>query len=110
MLAGGSPVIQDNFPGPGLTANGAWRKTTSSGGASAVQWVPPDIAYWLTWTTPDDAFEVFVADKINGPWTDATVGQVNGFSYVLGATRVGGVPAAAMPAGANSAAYFQLRK
>jgi hypothetical protein len=109
MIAGGSPVLQDNFPGPGLTANGAWRKTTSSGGASAVQWVPPDIAYWLTWSLPDDGFEAYVADQVKGTWTWAGVGAATGFNYTQGATRVGGVPAANMPSGANSAAYFQLR-
>jgi hypothetical protein len=108
MDVNGGAILQDSFSGPGLTANNAWRKTTSGGGATAVQWVPPDIAYWLTWTVPDDGFELYVAGAVNGPYTDAGVGAATGYTYTQGTTRIGGVPAASMPAG--SAAFFQLRK
>ena len=110
MSVNGTAVFEDTFPGPDLTANYTWRKTTSSGGATAVQWVPPGIAWWLTWTLPDEGFEAYVAGAIKGPWNDAGVGATNGFFYTQGATRIGGVPAANMPAGAGSASFFQLRK
>ncbi len=108
IIVNGVPLVQDNFPGPGLTANYAWRKTTSSGGATAVQWVPPDIAYWLTWTLPDDSYEAFGCGTVNGTYSDAGVGSATGFSILQGATKIGGVPAANAPAG--DAAFFFLKK
>ena len=104
VTVNGNAILQDNFPGPGLTANNAWRTTSST----AVLWVPPDIAYWLTWTLPDDGFELYVAGTVNGPYVDAGVGAANGFTFLQGAARTGGVPAANMPAG--NAAFFQLKK
>ncbi len=104
-------VLYDNFPGPGLQGSGIlWRKTTSSGGATAVQWIPPGLAYLMTWTLPDDGFEMYVGTDIKGPFSDAGVGQVNGFTYSQGATRIGGVPIANMPTDSDKAGYFQLRK
>jgi hypothetical protein len=108
LLANGGPVIQDFFPGPGLTANYAWRKTTSSGGATAVQWVPPDIAWWVTWTQPDDAFELWGGNSLSVPLVDAGVGSATGYTYTSGATKTGGVPAANVPPG--DAVFFQMRK
>ena len=110
MVAGGNTVFDDTFPGPNLTANYAWRKTTSSGGASSVQWVPPGIAYWLTWSMPDDGFEAYVAGTVNGTYTDAGVGATTGFSYTKGALKIGGIPAANMPPNANEASFFLLKK
>jgi hypothetical protein len=108
MTVNGSPVLQDKFPGPGLTANNAWRKTTSSGGANAVQWVPPGIAWWLTWTLPDDGFEAMGANAVNVPFVDAGVGSAVGLTFTSGATKTGGVPAANVPAG--DAAFFRMIK
>jgi hypothetical protein len=103
MTVNGGTVFDDTFPGPDLQGSGIfWRKTTSSGGATAVQWVPPDIAWWLTWTLPDDNFGMKVAGNINGPYDDAGIT----FTYTQGAIKIGGVPAATMPAG--DAAFFQM--
>jgi hypothetical protein len=109
MVVNGTPTFDDNFPGPDLTTNYDWRKTS----ATAVQWVPPDIAWWLTWTMPDDGFEAYVSRTVNGTYTDAGVGAATGISYTQGATRVGAVPAASVPPPANAtnnAVFFQLRK
>jgi hypothetical protein len=100
ITTGAGPVITDNFPGPGLTVNNAWRKTSSS----AVQWVPAGTAQWLTWTLPDDGFSVVTSGDLHGPWVDAGVT----YTYTLGATRVGAVPAANIPAG--PAVFFKLKK
>jgi hypothetical protein len=110
VSVGGNPVLTDTFPGPGLTANYSWRKSTSSGGGTAVQWTPPGIAYWLSWGLPDDGFEAYVTGAVKGPWVDAGVGAANGYFYTSGATRIGGVPAANMPSNATNSAFFQLRK
>jgi len=49
--------FNETFPGPGIQGSGTLWRTSSS---SAVQWVPSDTAYWLTWSTPDDGFSVQV--------------------------------------------------
>lgn len=104
VLVNGWPMLQDNFPGPDLTVNNSWRKTS----ATAVQWVPPDIAWWVTWSMPDDGFQAWGGNAVNVPFVDAGVGAGMGYSYTQGANRIGAVPAANVPAG--NAAFFQLRK
>jgi len=109
LVSIGWGAFDDSFPGPDLQGSGiSWRKTTSSGGATAVQYVPPDIAWWVTWSTPDDGFQAWGASAVNVPFVDAGVGAGMGYSYTQGATRIGAVPAANVPAG--NAAFFQLRK
>jgi hypothetical protein len=93
-------VFDDSFSGPGLTNNYAWRVTSPT----AVQWLPAGTAWWLTWTTPDDGFNVKVANNVTGPYSDAGVT----YAFLQGANRVGAVPAASIPVG--NAAFFQLRK
>lgn len=92
--------FDDTFPGPGLTANYAWRTTSST----AIVWTPPDIAYWLTWTLPDDGFSVLTSGSPSGPFTDAGVF----YTYTIGATKTGGIPAANVPQG--NSAFFLLKK
>jgi hypothetical protein len=99
-MSGGLYPFDDTFGGPGLTANYAWRTSSST----AVQWVPPDTAWWLTWTTPDDGFGVQVSGNVDGTYNDAGVT----YTYSSGATKVGAVPAATMPAG--NSAFFRLKK
>jgi hypothetical protein len=106
MIVNGGAQFDDSF----TTDLSAWRKTTSSKGASLVQWSPAGIDTWLTWSTPDDGYEAYVCGTVNGTYTDAGVGAATGYSYTLGATRIGGIPAASMPAGSGNAAFFQLRK
>jgi hypothetical protein len=93
-------VIEDNFAGPGLTAANAWRTTSST----AVQWIAPATALWLTWTTPDVGYIMEVAGNMAGPYTDAGVTLV----IPNGANKVGAVPATSIPAG--NAAFFRMRK
>jgi hypothetical protein len=93
-------AFDETFSGPGLTANYAWRTTSSS----AIVWTPADIAYWLTWTLPDDGFSVETSGTANGPYTNAGVT----YTYTIGATKTGGVPAANVPPG--NAAFFRLKK
>ena len=94
------PVIEDNFAGPGLTALNPWRTTSST----AVQWVPPAIALWLTWTTPDAGYVMEVADNVLGPYSDSGIT----IFLPVGANKTGAVPAANIPAG--NAAFFRMRK
>jgi len=83
-----------------LTTTYAWRTTSST----AIAWTPLNIAYWLTWTLPDDGFSVETSGSANGGFTDAGVT----YTYTIGATKVGGVPAANVPPG--NAAFFRLKK
>ncbi|HEY9171888.1 MAG TPA: hypothetical protein VI136_06360 [Verrucomicrobiae bacterium] len=100
MITNIAGVIEDNFSGPGLTANNPWRTTS----ATAVQWLPAGTALWLTWTTPSEGYVVEVSDKVTGPYTDA------GVSIILpsGVNRIGAVPSDKIPAG--NAAFFRLKK
>jgi hypothetical protein len=100
QMAGGVNQFDDNFPGPGLTANYQWRTTSGS----AVTWDPAGVGWWLTWTLPDDGFNAEVSSSLTGPWTDAGIV----YKYTQGATRVGAVPAANIPAGDQ--AFFRLSK
>jgi hypothetical protein len=100
-MNGGLYPFAETFPGPGLQGSGtAWRTSSST----AVQWVPADTAWWLTWSTPDDGYSVQVSGNVNGPYNDAGVT----YTYPSGATKVGAIPAASMPAG--RAAFFRLVK
>jgi len=100
QVVGGPAPLDDNFPGPGLTALYGWRPSS----ASAVAWVPPDTAWWLTWSLPDDGFTVQLASDVRGPWSDA------GVAYVVtrGATRIGAVPSASLPP--SNAVFFRMIK
>jgi hypothetical protein len=100
QMIGGYSTFDDSFSGPGLTANYAWRVTSSS----AVSWTPSGTAWWLTWTLPDDGFTPLVSGTVHGPYHDAGVT----YTYGLGASRFGAVPAASVPAG--DAAFFRLKK
>jgi hypothetical protein len=100
MTNSAGSVFDENFSGPGLTANYAWRTTSSS----SVQWVPEGTGLWLTWTTPDDGYSVTVAGNVTGPYNDAGVT----YTYLQGANRVGAVPSASLPAG--NSAFFRLVK
>lgn len=93
-------VIEDNFPGPELTTQNDWRVTSST----AVQWIPSGLAWWLTWTTPDDGYAMEVAGNVTGPYSDAGIT----FTIASGANKSGAVPAANIPAG--NAAFFRMRK
>jgi hypothetical protein len=93
-------AFDDTFPGPNLTATYAWRTTSST----VIAWTPANIAYWLTWTLPDDGFSAETSGSANGGFTDAGVT----YTYTIGATKVGGVPAANVPPG--NAAFFRLKK
>jgi hypothetical protein len=99
-MTGGSYPFDDTFAGPGLTANYAWRTTS----ASAVNWSPDGVGWWLSWSLPDDGFTVQVAPVVTGPYADAGVT----YTYAKGATRVGAVPITSLPVG--SAAFFRLMK
>jgi hypothetical protein len=100
QMTGGSYPFDDTFAGPGLTANYAWRTTS----ASAVNWSPDGVGWWLSWSLPDDGFTVQVAPVVTGPYADAGVT----YTYAKGATRVGAVPITSLPVG--SAAFFRLMK
>jgi len=100
QVAGGLAPLDDSFGGPGLTANYGWQPSNSS----SVLWVPPDTAYWLTWSLPDDGFTMQVAPAVTGPWNDAGITTV----VPRGATRVGAVPASSIPSG--NAAFFRMIK
>ena len=106
-LANGEPptdVFNDNFSGPTLTSNYAWRPTTSSGGATAVVFVPLDTAWWINWTLPADGYTVESAAVVTGPWGDASVTN----TYQSGTTMVGAVPGAALPS--TNATFFRMTK
>jgi len=105
LTSSGYGAFDDSFPGPDLQGGGIPWRTTSS---TAVQYVPPDIAWWVTWSLPDDGFQLWGANAVNVPFVDAGVGAAMGYNYTQGANRVGAVPAANVPAG--NAAFFQLRK
>jgi len=96
----GDFTFDDDFSGPGLTANYEWRTTSST----AVRWVPDGIAWWLSWTLPASGFSVQSAPAVTGPWGDAGVT----YTYKIGATEYGAVPAASLPSGPN--AFFRLLK
>jgi len=100
QMSGGFYPFDDSFTGPGLTANYAWRTTSST----AVTWSPNDVGWWLTWSLPDDGFTVQVAPTVTGPYVDAGVT----YTYTKGATRVGAVPITSLPGG--NAAFFRLLK
>ena len=93
-------VFTDNFPGPGLGANYAWRTSSSL----YVQWLPSGLAYWLKWNIPDDGFTVQSSANVSGPWVDAgvTFTQVDSTAT----NRLAGVPAASLPIGKT--AFFEL--
>jgi hypothetical protein len=93
-------TYDDTFPGPTLTTTYAWRTTNPS----SVIWTPAGLAWWLTWTVPDDGYSVKVAPHVTGPYTDAGVTLI----YPLGATRVGGIPSTSIPSG--DSAFFLLAK
>ncbi len=99
-MTGGTFPFDDTFGGPGLTANYAWRTSSSS----AVQWIPNGIGAWLTWSVPDDGYSATVAGAVTGPYNDAGVS----YSYVQGDKRTAAVPAANLPPG--NAAFFRLQK
>jgi hypothetical protein len=91
-------VFDDNFSGPDLTANYAWRKTR----ISAVNWTPTDTAWWLSWTTPDGGAVPYVAGVVTGPYADAGSSHI----YQIGTSKTAAIPGANLPAG--NAAFFGL--
>jgi len=93
-------LLTDNFSGPGLTANNAWRVSSSE----YISWLPSGTAYWLTWTLPDGGFTVQSSASLLGPWADAGVTYT--VPGVNGTTRLAAIPTASLPAG--SAAFFRL--
>jgi hypothetical protein len=97
--SGGDFQFDENFSGPGLTANNAWRVTNPN-----VLWEPEGLGYWLSWTTPDDGYSLTVSGNVDGPYIDAGVT----YTYLQGVNRIGAVPAANLPAG--NAAFFRLEK
>jgi hypothetical protein len=98
-MTGGLYAFDETFPGPALNSGSmAWRTT-----GNAVQWVPAGIAAWVTSSTPDDGYSLQVSGDLS-TWNDAGVTT----SYLVGATRISGVPAASLPAG--NAAFFRLKK
>lgn len=91
-------VFDDNFSGPDLTANYAWRKTR----VSAVNWTPADTAWWLSWTTPDLGAVPQVAGVVTGPYTDAGASHI----FLIGTSKTAALPGANLPSG--DAAFFRL--
>lgn len=90
VINGGYP-IDETFAGPDLTTTYPWRPTN----ASSVSMIPGGIAWWITWSLPADGYLPVIANKVQGPYTDAGVT----FTFDSGATRVGAIPASKVPAG-----------
>lgn len=99
-MEGGTFPFDDTFGGPGLTANYAWRTSSSS----AIHWIPDGLGAWLTWTVPDDGYTATVSGTVTGPYADAGVT----YSYIQGDKRTAAVPTANLPGG--NAAFFRLQK
>ncbi len=96
---GGSYTFDDSFTGSSMTANYAWRTTSST----AVTWTPVGTAWWLTWSTPDTGFVPSMAANAAGPYNEAAIN----YMYAgPNATRVAAIPASILPAG--NSAYFRL--
>jgi hypothetical protein len=66
--------------------------------------VPAEIGFWLQWSLPDDNFVMQVSNSVLGPWTDAGIT----YTYIIGATKFGGVTAANVPEG--NAVFFRMIK
>ncbi|HLH56544.1 MAG TPA: hypothetical protein VKY92_23365 [Verrucomicrobiae bacterium] len=100
-ITGTTSPINDSFTGTGIDTN-TWNLRASQ--ANDVFIPQNDAAYVLTWTLPDQNFNVEVAPSITGPWSDA--GLTNG--VIQGSTKSVTVTRSMLPAG--KAAFFRLRK
>jgi len=99
-FTGTAAPFEDNFNGPALDSNYAWRKTS----ATAVQHIAPGTAWWLDWTLPDAGFTLQSAAAVTGPWGNAGITN----SFTSGGKRHASVLGSALP-GAN-ANFFRLLK
>jgi hypothetical protein len=97
-------IYDDNFTGPGLTANYAWQVAEYYlDSADRVFWQPYGTAWWLEWGLPI-GYTVQSAASLTGPWGDAGVTYT--YTDSSGTNIFGAVPAASLPAG--NAAFFRL--
>jgi len=97
-FTGAAAAFDDEFNGPTLTNKYAWRVSS----ASAVQHIPPGIAWVVDWTTPATGFNAQSAAGANGPWNPATFTR----TFRSGSKMFGLVPQTALP-GTNSG-FFRL--
>jgi len=93
-------IFADNFAGPGLSANYAWRTSSTL----YVQWLPAGLGYWLKWNLPADGYTLQSAANISGPWADAGVAYTQ--IDPTGTNRLAAVPTLSLPAG--NTAFFEL--
>jgi hypothetical protein len=110
----GQPVIFSNVSISGVGAPADDSFTTApldtatwaltAGNAAGVQVVPPDSAFWVSWTLPDGGFGLQVSGNVADPnsWTDPglTASAFNGRKNVL-------IPTSSLP-GTNG--FFRLLK
>lgn len=70
QITGVPTPIDDDFSGPGLNTT-IWQVVAED--VAGLVTVPPDAAFWLTWTLPDRDFVVQVAEDLNfdlSDWND----------------------------------------
>jgi hypothetical protein len=100
-------MFNDNFAGPGLTANYPWQVTQYyQDAANRTQWQPYGTAWWLEWGLSGSGYGVQSVSSLTGTWGDAGVTYT--YTDTTGTNIFGAIPAASLPVG--SAAFFRLSK
>ena len=100
-------VLDDNFGGPGLTANYNWQIAEYYQDAgNRIIWQPQGTGWWVKWNTAQSGWNVQSSGNLLSGWGDAGVT----YTYVdsTGTNTLGAVPSASLPAG--NAGFFRLTK
>jgi hypothetical protein len=97
----------ENFGGPGLTANYSWLIAEYyQDAANRVTWVPQNTAFWLKWGATGSGVTVQNALDAAGPW--GTAGVTYTYIDTTGTNTVAAIPSSIV-AGQN-AEFFRLQK
>ncbi len=100
-------MFNDNFSGPGLTANYPWQVSEYYlDPANRVNWIPSGTAYWIKWNTTQAGWSAQIANDLLSSWSSA--GMVYKYNDGTGTNTIGAVPAASLPPG--NAKFFRLVK
>ncbi len=100
-FTGPKAPFEDDFSGPTLTNKYAWRKTS----ATAVQYVPGDAMWLLSWTLPAVEFSTQVAQTLTGPWTNLVLSSA---TYASGGKMHVLLSKSDLPSG--NSGYFRMMK